>query len=108
MSDTSDNDDIADTNGNESQITLTPRQFSREGLKVFCLNINSLLKHFDQLRIFIEQKKPHVVCLNETKIDGTIDNEVIEIDDYQLLRNIVQGMGVELLCICIDQLVHFT
>ena len=80
-------DDIADTNGNESQTTLTPRQFSREGLKVFPLNINSIPKHLDELRIFIEEKKPHAVCLNETKIDDTIDNEVLEIDDYQLLRN---------------------
>ena len=78
ISDTSDTDDFADTNGNESQTNLTPGRFSREGLNVFCLNINFFPKHLDDLRIFIEQNKPHVVCLNETKIDGTIGNEVPE------------------------------
>ena len=59
----------------------------RRAESFLCMNINSLPKHLDELGIFIEQKKPHVVCLNETKTDDTIDNEVLEIDDYQLLRN---------------------
>ena len=32
-----------------------------------CLNVNSLLKHIDQLRLFCETHKPHVLCLNETQ-----------------------------------------
>ena len=46
-----------------------------------------LPKHLDELRIFVEQKKPHFVCLNETKKNDTFDNEVPEINDYRLLRN---------------------
>ena len=33
------------------------------GLKVCCLNVSSLLKHIDQLRLFCETHKPHVLCL---------------------------------------------
>ena len=43
--------------------------------------------HLDELRIFVEQNKPHVVCSNETKIDDNFGNEALEIYDYQLLRN---------------------
>ena len=52
------------------------------GLKVCCLNVNSLLKHIDQLRLLCETHKPHVLCLNETKLDNEIRDEdlVIEID----------------------------
>ena len=35
------------------------------GLKM-CLNINSLVKHFDELKVFIESKAPHIFGINET------------------------------------------
>ena len=36
------------------------------GLKMYCLNVNSLLKHLDELRIMADEHKPHIICLNET------------------------------------------
>ena len=36
-------------------------------LKIYCLNINSLLKHSDELRIMADENNPIVICLNETK-----------------------------------------
>ena len=56
------------------------------GLKIFCLNINSLTRHLDEIRIFIEDKQPHILCLNETKIDDSISDDDIEIEGYIVNR----------------------
>ena len=39
-----------------------------KGIKICHLNIDRLMDHLDQLRIFTETHKPHVLCLNETKL----------------------------------------
>ena len=51
------------------------------------LNIFSLMPHLDELRSFVSEQRPHIICINETKIDSTIDNSHIEIDDYVVVRN---------------------
>ena len=55
------------------------------GLKVCCLNINSLLKHVDEVRIFCETHKPHVLCLNETKLSNEINDEDLQIENYHTI-----------------------
>ena len=43
-----------------------------------CLNINSLLAHIDELSIYISSRKIDILCINETKLDHTInDREVV-------------------------------
>ena len=59
------------------------------GLKVCCLNINSLSKHIDEVRIFCVTHRPHVLCLNETKLSNEINDEVLQIENYHV---IVTGM----------------
>ena len=54
------------------------------GLKIFCLNVNSLVKHLDEIRFLVDEKKPHILCLNERKIDCSIAGDDIEIEDYAL------------------------
>ena len=41
-----------------------------KGLKLVSLNIASLLKHLDELRIFVEEEKPHIIGINETRLDN--------------------------------------
>ena len=62
------------------------------------LNIFSLLPHPDNLRLLVDDKKPHILCINETKLDTTIDDSLIQIDDYVIVRKdrIVHGGGVAL------------
>ena len=36
-----------------------------KGLKLVFINIASLLKHLDELRIFVEEEKPHIIGINE-------------------------------------------
>ena len=42
---------------------------------VCCLNIYSLVKHFDELKLFIEAETPHIFGINETKLDDTVTDE---------------------------------
>ena len=51
-----------------------------------CLNINSILKHLDEIKIFLDEKKPHIMGLNETKLDSSIGGDEISIEGYSLVR----------------------
>ena len=57
-----------------------------KGLKLVSLNIASLLKHLDELRIFVEEEKPHIIGINETRLDNMTDDSDIEIDGYGVMR----------------------
>ena len=59
----------------------------KTGFKTMALNIFSLMPHLDELRIFVSEQRPHIICITETNIDSTIDNSHIEIDDYVVVRN---------------------
>ena len=66
---------------------LPPKYISISGgLKIFCLNVNSLMKHLDEIRILVDEKTPHILCLNETKTDGSIADDDVDIEDYALNR----------------------
>ena len=60
---------------------------NKTGFKVMALNIFSLMLHLDELRVFISDNKPHIIGITETKIDSTIQNSDMEIDDYVIERN---------------------
>ena len=45
------------------------------------------MPHLDEPRLFISDNKPHITGITETKIDSTIQNSDIEIDDYVIERN---------------------
>ena len=50
------------------------------------LNIYTLLKHLDELRILVDQEMPHVTGINETKIDSSISDTDIQIEGYRVVR----------------------
>ena len=62
---------------------ISVRQKFDMGLKIYCLNVNSVLKHLDELRIMAVDKQPHIICLNETKLDGDIEDEELSIEGFQ-------------------------
>ena len=45
------------------------------------------MPHLDELRIFLNEQRPHIIGITETKLDSTIDNSHIEIDDYVVEGN---------------------
>ena len=52
-----------------------------------CLSIDSVLGHIDQLRILLDQEKPHIMCLNETKLDPSVSDSLVNVDNYQIICN---------------------
>ena len=58
------------------------------------LNIGRLLTHIDELRIFISENKPHIIGIDETKLDHTVFDGEVEIDKYQIIRNDRNNFGV--------------
>ena len=50
------------------------------------LNINSLVAHIDELRVFISNSKIYLLCINETKLELTIDDAELYLPGYELIR----------------------
>ena len=53
---------------------------------MYCLNVNSVVKHSDELRLLVDDKQHHVLCLDETKLDNTVEDNCIDIDGYQVIH----------------------
>ena len=51
-----------------------------------CLNINSLIAHIDELRIFICSNKIDILCINETKLDLTISDQEVCLPGFEIIR----------------------
>ena len=58
----------------------------KKTLNSFSLNINGLLSHINELRVFIGDHRPGIICINETKINDKIHDSDIEIDNYLLVK----------------------
>ncbi|CAB4039453.1 Hypothetical predicted protein, partial [Paramuricea clavata] len=48
--------------------------------------IRSLVNKIDEIRVFCETHKPHVLCLNETWLDTSISDGEIQLDVYSHIR----------------------
>lgn len=57
-----------------------------KGFKMALLNIVSLTKHIDQIRILLSAHPFDLLALNETKLDPTITSEEMRISNYELIR----------------------
>ena len=53
---------------------------------VASLNINSLLRHHDELSNFLFEKGIHILALNETKLDSKISKDLLKIENYRIER----------------------
>ena len=62
-------------------------KFKKKGLHFVHLNCNSLLSKIEEIRNFVLETCPHVICFSETKLDPTINDEEVSIDGYNILRN---------------------
>ena len=57
-----------------------------KGLRICDLNVRSLVNKIDEMRVFCESHMPHVLCLNETWLDSSINDGEIQLDGYSLMR----------------------
>ena len=51
------------------------------------MNINSLLKHIDELRVLLADSSIDILAINESKIDDSIPDNEINIVGYIMVRN---------------------
>ena len=64
-----------------------------KGIKICHLNIDRLMDHLDQLWIFAETHKPHVLCLNGTKLDNNTCNEDLFVMGFHPIFRNKYGRG---------------
>ena len=50
------------------------------------LNINSLTKHIDELRIVLSNQCVDILAINETKLDGSICDNEVTVEGYNIIR----------------------
>ena len=50
------------------------------------MNITSLPKHLEELKIFLQQIPFEILSLNETRLDDTIENNTVRIPGYNIIR----------------------
>ena len=51
-----------------------------------CLNINSLVKHIDELRVLFSEFSGDFLAINETKLDESIKSSELHIPGYEFIR----------------------
>ena len=51
------------------------------------LNVNSLLLHVDEIRMLVKELGIHILALNETKLDKSIDDSLVNIEGYTIIRH---------------------
>ena len=56
------------------------------GFKIGSLNITSLYKHIDELTVFKANQTFDILALNETRLDNTISDSLINLPGYNLIR----------------------
>ena len=77
----------ANTLLNQSNISLSTEKAENlvpniRGLKIASLNINSLLKHIDELRVCVSKQQIDILAINETKLDSNIPMDLISLEGY--------------------------
>ena len=65
-----------------------------KGLLVCSLNIGSLLKHFDEIKVFLDEYKPHILGLNETRLNDDAEDDDLFIEGYSIVRRDRNGNGI--------------
>ena len=55
-------------------------------MKVASLNVNSLLKHIDEIRLMLSNHVFDILAINESKIDPSIPDSEINIPSYKSIR----------------------
>ena len=69
-----------------ASVGLNYQEFNGNGLKIAHLNVNSVLKHIDEIKSLLICNNIHILALNETKIDSSIFDSEVNIDNYSFLR----------------------
>ena len=69
----------------QSDNTWTP--FEKSGLHFIHININSLIPKIDEIRSIAYRTNGAIIGITESKLDDSVTNSEIDIDNYVLIRN---------------------
>ena len=67
----------------EDSFSFLPRE---RGFKLAALNITSLPKHIDELRILLADRSIDILAINETRLDDSILDREVHILGYDIIR----------------------
>ena len=56
------------------------------GFKIAHLNVRSLIKHIDELKIYLDKQQFDIISLNETMLDLSVPNHEIKLNGYEIVR----------------------
>ena len=73
---------------------------NKRGFKMAFLNIASLPRKIDEIRYSMSNKFIDLIAFNETRLDSSITNGMIDLNDYDLIRKDRSRNGVELAFTC--------
>ena len=65
------------------------------------INIVSLPKKIDEIRYSMSNKFIDLIAFNETRLDSSITNGMIHLNDYDILEKTDQEMEVEFVSTCV-------
>ena len=65
--------------GAKEQMFFIPKA---RGFKIANLNITSLVKHIDELRIYMHNQELDMLGIKETKLDSDVPIDLISVDGY--------------------------
>jgi len=66
---------------------VLPRSIpTMRGFKIASLNITSLIKHIDELRVFLAVNPIDVLAINESRLDSSITDNELYIPGYDIVR----------------------
>ena len=75
---------ISRTSENEGYNEIA--KFSKNGFNCAHLNVVSLLKNFDEIKSLLCNNNIHIFALNESRLDSTVHDFEITVDNYKLIR----------------------
>ena len=58
-----------------------------KGLKIAHINIRSLFGKIEEIRFMLQKLNFDVLCINETWLNASINNNIISVDGYDLIRH---------------------
>jgi len=79
---------------------------ANRGFKIASLNVNSLIKHIDDLRIFLADNPVNVLAINESKLDDCIKNCELYTPGYEIIHRDRNRNGVGV-CFYIKTSINF-
>ena len=81
--------DNAVHSGSSGLFSVTNFLPAKRGFKMACLNINSLVKHVEELRVLLSEFSIDILAINETKLDESIKSSELHISGYEFTVSIV-------------------